>query len=153
MLEGPEGQIYLGGIDGTGNWGFPRFQRIALHRIDWQEAQAFELSQVQARANGFVLKFSAPIADAVQDTSMHLKLNQWHYQTDGSRSAIEPLAIDSISFSDDRTEVFVQCAELSPKKVVHLKLNELLLSQAGDMILNPEAWYTLNEIPDRNGPN
>ncbi|MEM6342295.1 MAG: hypothetical protein AAF927_00390 [Bacteroidota bacterium] len=153
IVEGRDGQLYLGGIDGTGNWGFPRFQRIALHRVDWQEAKAFELSQVKARANGFVLEFSAPIADAVQDTSLHIKLNQWHYQSDGSRSAVESIEIDSISFSDNRKEVFVQCAQLSSQKVVHLQLNELLLSQAGDMILNPEAWYTLNEIPDKSGPN
>lgn len=153
ILEGSEGQLYLGGLDGTGNWGFPRSSRIALHRIDWQEAAAFELTQIKARANGFVMEFSAPIAEAVQDTSLHLKLSQWQYQSDGSRSEIEPIAVDSISFSADRKEVFVQSSQLSPQRVVHFELNDLLLSKAGDMILNPEAWYTLNQIPDKSGPN
>ncbi|MFK7920730.1 MAG: hypothetical protein AB8H47_02175 [Bacteroidia bacterium] len=153
IIEGADGQIYIGGLDGTGNWGFPRSKRIALHYVEWQEANAFELSKVEARQNGFILNFSEPFAEAIADTALHLKLEQWHYQADGSISTVETISVDSISFSDSRESIFIQTDKMKSGHVVHIKLDDLLLSKAGNMILNPEAWYTLNQIPNKSGPN
>lgn len=153
ITEGAEGQIYIGGLDGTGNWGFPRSRRIALHYVEWQEANAFELSKVEARQNGFVLNFSEPIAEAVTDTALHLKLEQWHYEADGAISQVETISIDSISISESRQSIFIQTDKMKSGNVIHFRLHDLLISNTGNMILNPEAWYTLNQIPDRSGPN
>lgn len=151
MIEGPKGEIYIGGLDGTGNWGFPRSKRIALHRLAWQDAPVFELSQVRAKSDGFLLQFSEPLAEAVQDTSLHLQLEQWSYQNDGTISDTESIEPDSIHISADRQSVFIKASTMTAGKVVHIKLNELLISNGDRMILNPEAWYTLNQIPDESG--
>ncbi|MEL6650666.1 MAG: hypothetical protein AAFQ87_07690, partial [Bacteroidota bacterium] len=153
LVEAPSGNVFLGGLDGNGNWGFPRSRRIALHRLEWQEAEAFEIEQISARQNGFVLTFSEGIAPAAQDSLLGLQLTQWRYDEKVRVQDEEPIELDSLHLSADRKQLFVETSDHQAGRVVHLRFVSSLVSEKGNLLLTEDAWYTLNEIPDTKGPN
>jgi cytochrome c len=152
LLEGPDGKIYAGGLDGIGNWGFPQSKRNGLDLLTWQDTDAFDLYSVEARAKGLLIRFTQALAEGEGTNPSHYQLSQWHYLPSGKASPASKLLIEGTSLSADRKELFLAIPEMKEGNVLYLKLANPPLSEAGQILWSNEAWFTLNNVPDEEGP-
>lgn len=152
LCWGPDGAIYVGGIGAAGNWGqFGKLQ-YGLQRLTYNGKAVFDLLAVRARSDGFELEFTQPIQFGIGDDPSFYTLVQWTYEPTtnyGGPPVNESMvAIESVKISDDRTRVFLQTSNAKKGYVIHLRVNQDVVSEQSQTLWNAEAWYTLNEIPE-----
>lgn len=152
---GPDGALYVGGIGSTGNWGQAGKERFGLQRLKWTGAPVFDLRAVRAKANGFELEFTEPVAAGSGRHLDDYTVSQWRYVPTeaygGPKVDERRLAVLSATFSRDRRKVFLEVEGLREGHVVYLRVSPSVVSASGQGLWATEAWYTLNRIPDAKG--
>lgn len=153
VVIGPDRAIYVGGIGSTGNWGQAGKERYGLEKLVFNGNIPFEPLAVRAFANGFEIDFTAPVMEGMGESVADYRVVQWRYeptsQYGGPKLDVERLPVQSVTFSSDRSKVFLELSSLKEGHVVYLDVNRGLADTRGRELWTTEAWYTLNRIPRR----
>lgn len=152
---GPDGALYVGGIGSTGNWGQTGKERFGLQRLKYNGKSTFEMLAVRARANGFDVEFTEPLAPGNGEDASSYNVERFRYvpteEYGGPKVDETPLKVKSVTVSPDRKRAFVELDGLRPEHVVHIRLDNNLRSKSGQRLWSTETWYTLNKIPTQKG--
>lgn len=152
---GPDGALYVGGIGSTGNWGQAGKERFGLQRLKWNGAPVFDLLAVRARANGFEVEFTEPVAPGSGRNLDDYTVRQWRYVPTeaygGPKVDETAVPVRSATFSRNRRKVFLELEGLNEGHVVHLRVSPAVQAASGRSLWATEAWYTLNRLPDARG--
>ncbi len=151
LLLGAGGGIFVGEIGNPGNWGVPGKEWFGLERLRPNGHSTFELLEVRARAGGFEMVFSEPVADAIEIQPGDVTVKQWFYhataQYGGPKYDTRELPVTALRLGEDRRRILLEVDGLARGHVVHLHVDPRVISSRGDAAWVHEAWYTLNELP------
>ncbi len=144
----PQGDLIVGGT----NRGWPVRGPLpyALQRLDWTGKLPFEVKEINARPDGFLVTFTQPIdADIASRPATYALTSYTHIYQQGYGSP-----------EVDHTQPTVTLASVSPDRLqVHLKVDGLVQghvhefdfqksrSQSGEALVHGKAYYTLNQLP------
>ncbi len=144
----PEGDLVVGGT----NRGWPvRGPRpYALQRLDWTGKTPFEVKEINARPDGFLVTFTKPVDQAIASKPESYSLSTYTYiyrQGYGSPEVdhTKP-TVTQASVSDDGLQVHLQIDGLVQGHVHDFDFQGVRSADA-EPLLHPNAYYTLNEIP------
>ena len=131
-------------------WGSKGPELQGLQRIRWRERVPFEIETVTARPDGFQLSFTRPVKrDSLVTDSF--RMESYTYELHAAYGSAEmdkcDVRIESVDFVNDTT-----CRiRVTPMRAGYVHEMHLggVVSRDGDVLLHPEAYYTLIEIPKR----
>ncbi|NJM93597.1 MAG: DUF1080 domain-containing protein [Cytophagales bacterium] len=151
LTWGPDGGLYVGGIGVAGNWGQDGKLKYGLQRLSYNSKTTFEMLAVRAKANGFEIEFTEPIAENEWLSAENFLVKHWYYEATpaygGPKKGTEVLKVKSLTLSPDRKTVFLEITGLKKEYVVYFLIQKPFLSATGQSLWNGECWYTLNNIP------
>ncbi len=147
----PEGSLIAGGTNR--GWPVRGPKAYAVQRLDWTGLVPFEIKEIKARPTGFELTFTKPVDQAVASRPEVYQLKTFthiYHEGYGSPEVDQtvPKAI-AAQVSDDGLKVELQVDGLMQGHVHDFYLPELQ-SAAGEKLLHTSAYYTLNEIPQKD---
>ncbi len=143
-----DGKLITGGTNR--GWPVRGMKDNLLERLEWTGRVPFEIRDIRAQSDGFVVRFTRPADASVAANPESYKLQTYtHIYQQGYGSP-----------EVDHTTPSVTAAELAPDGLsVRLRVKGLVQghihdfhlpsfkSRDGEMILHDRAYYTLNEIP------
>jgi hypothetical protein len=143
----PNGALFVGGTDR--GWGARGGKPFALQRLDWSGMTPFEIHEMRVKPDGFELTFTAPVdpATAGKPESYQFRTFTYIYQSNYGSPEVDETKppIESATVAADGRSVRLKTAlnlgHLHELKPVGVR------SAAGQPLLHPLAYYTLNEIP------
>lgn len=144
----PSSKLIAGGTNR--GWPVRGMKDNLLQRLDWTGRVPFEILDIRARHDGFVLRFTRPVDKTLAARPATYQLETYTHIYRAAYGSPEV----------DQTHPTVTAAEVSPDGLsVRLRINGLvqghvhdfhlpgLKSADGELILHDRAYYTLNEIP------
>lgn len=144
----PEGDLIVGGT----NRGWPvRGPRpYALQRLDWTGKVPFEVKEINARSNGFVITFTKPVDRTIASRTDSYSLTTYtHIYQQGYGSPevdhTTPEVTQSV-VSKDGLKVHLQIKGLVQGHVHDFDFSRIR-SVEHKPLVHPNAYYTLNEVP------
>ncbi|RNC81413.1 MAG: DUF1080 domain-containing protein [Phycisphaera sp.] len=151
ITRGPDGEIFIGGIGGGGNWNW-RDTRFGFQRLTPTGDTVFEFESVRATPDGFELRFTRDIDSNWLEDPANYALSQWGYEPTaeygGVKRRIEKLHVAEarvVSRTGSGSAVRIRVPGLERGSCVHIRCDAE--SVAGEQMWSPEAWYTLIEVP------
>ena len=151
MAYGPDGALYVGGIGSSGNWQQTGKNWYGLEKLKYNGKSTFEMLAIRALSDGIEIEFTEPLrhGDGLKKDMYSVK--QWRYEPTanygGPKLDEAILNINEISISPNRKRVFLQLDGMKERHVIYLHLNDYFIADSGNTLWSPEAWYTLNQIP------
>jgi hypothetical protein len=146
----PQGDLIVGGT----NRGWPvRGPRpYALQRLDWTGKVPFEIKEINARPDGFLVKFTKPVDRLVASQAASYKLSTYthiYHQGYGSPEVDHTTpTVTKALVSKDGFQVHLQVKDLVQGHVHDFDLQSIR-SKENKPLVHANAYYTLNEIPSR----
>jgi glucose/arabinose dehydrogenase len=144
----PDGSLFTGGTNR--GWGSVGKNNFSLERVDWTGKVPFEILEMRAARDGFVLTFTQEIDDktAADLSSYDMDCYTYIYQSSYGSPVVDKTkpTITSATVSADKKSVHLMVGGIVKGNVHELKLPGVKNS-AGENLLHPIAYYTLNEIP------
>ena len=144
----PNGRLLAGGTNR--GWPVRGLKDNLLQRLDWTGRTPFEVLEVQARPDGFLLRFTRPVdaASAGRPDSYDLQTYTHIYQEGYGSPEVDQTrpVVEAAEVATDRMSVRLRIRGLVQGHVHDLHLPGLR-TQDGEPLLHDRAYYTLNEIP------
>lgn len=146
----PQGALFVGGTNR--GWGSRGTLPFSIERLDWTGQIPFEIHEMRARPDGFELTFTQPIDAASARDLAGYKLSTYTYIYQSGYGSPEvdhttPTVL-SATVSEDNTRIRLVIQGLQRGHVHELHMPDLR-SRAGLPLLHPQAYYTLNHIPEK----
>jgi len=146
----PDGSLFVGmtnrGWSSLGN------RSYGLQRVRFTGERPFAIREMRAKPDGFELRFTAPVDEATlrADGAFSLGSYTYHYSSSyGSEEIdLEEHAITAIEPGPDGRTVRLRVEGLRELYVHELRTSGLR-SAEGEPLDFPNAYYTLNRIPER----
>jgi glucose/arabinose dehydrogenase len=148
LIQANDGSMFVGGTNR--GWGSRGPQQYSLDRLVWTGKSPFEIHEMRAGPDGFELTFTEKVdpATAADPKSYELSTYTYIYQSvygspevDGTMPAITKVEVSPDGLS----------ARLFVEKLQEGHVHELhatgVRSAAGQPLLHPQAYYTLNYLP------
>lgn len=152
MVWGPDGALYVGGVGMVGGWSWKE-KRSGLQRMKYNGKSTFEMLAIRAKPKGFEIEFTEPLEDDKILNPEDFLVQQWWYQPTenygGPKMDLTQLEISTLEVSEDRKRLLLNLPGLKKEHVVYFRLPENLRSGTQQPLWSSEAWYTLNNIPDK----
>jgi hypothetical protein len=148
MTFAPDGSLFVGmtnrGWSSLGN------RSYGITRLRQQGSLAFAIREMRAKPDGFELVFTEPVETNTAADPASYTLESYTYQYSGAYGSDEidkkPHAIASAAPSADGLSVYLKVKDLRALYVHELHAKGLR-SAKGQPLLYPDAYYTLNRIP------
>ncbi|MEQ9410712.1 MAG: hypothetical protein RIK87_23580 [Fuerstiella sp.] len=144
----PAGDLIVGGT----NRGWPvRGPRpYALQRLDWTGRVPFEVKEINARPDGFLITFTKPVDRqiAAEPDAYALSTYTHIYQQGYGSPEVDhttPLVVNA-TVSDDATQVRLKIDGLVQGHVHDFDFSRIRSAESAPLV-HVNAYYTLNEIP------
>ena len=147
----PDGSMFTGGTNR--GWGSHGRKPFSLQRVNWTGKVPFEIHEMHARPDGFHLTFTLP-ADPktlADPASYNMECYTYIYQGGYGSPVVdrtEPKITKAIPGKDGKS-VHLVIDGLVKGNVHELKLPGVRAKDGELPLLNPAAYYTLNEIPSK----
>jgi hypothetical protein len=146
LAFGPDGSLYVG-MTNRG-WGSVGGKPWGLQRLVYTGVEPFEILTMKVTKEGFDLTFTKPLGPKAEEAKafalQSFTYNYW--STYGSPEVDHRAeAIAGVKVSADRKTVSLTVPNRRRGRVYELAAN--VADAAGEPILHPEAYYTLNEVP------
>ena len=149
VLFAPDGSLLVGMT--SRGWSSLGTQAYGLQRVRWSGTTPFAIQEMRALPDGFELVFTTEVdpASAALTTSYNLKSYTYLYSNAYGSAEIDPqpLTVTSATLSADRRRVRLQVDGLRALYVHELRATGVR-SAAGAALAHPDAYYTLNRIPE-----
>ncbi|MFT5470892.1 MAG: hypothetical protein ACI8UO_006024 [Verrucomicrobiales bacterium] len=143
-----DGVVFTGGSNR--GWGARGGQAFNFERVNWTGKIPFEVHEMRAKPDGFELTFTQPVdkvtASAAESYSM--RAFTYIYQKGYGSPEVDEVkpSITVASVSEDGKTVRLKVDSLTKGHVHELHLDGVK-NEAGQQLLHPVGYYTLNEIP------
>ncbi|MEO6097906.1 MAG: T9SS type A sorting domain-containing protein [Fibrobacteria bacterium] len=155
MVESPDGTI-IGGALGHGDNDGWNWQGVLGGLTKWTPNKASIMDIVAIRSNnkGFDLEFTEPVkASDISPESFWVvsyAYNSWSEAYGGSPEDVKKMNITALQSSADRKVVAMAIEGLAKGRVYDIMFKKDLQAENGKINLFQHAWYTLNEISERD---
>lgn len=145
----PQGDLIVGGTNR--GWPVRGPREFALQRLDWTGKVPFEIKEINARPNGFLVTFTEPVDRAIASNPDSYSVTTYtHIYQQGYGSPevdhTNPTIVKS-DVSDDGMQAWLQVDGLVQGHVHEFDLQPIR-SLEGKKLVHTNAYYTLNEIPN-----
>jgi glucose/arabinose dehydrogenase len=149
-LDQKEGVLFVGGSNR--GWGSRGSKPFTFERVRWTGKTPFEIASMTANHDGFTLNFSEPLDPASAADPASYTMAAWSYILQGDYGSPEvdqaSPKVTAAKLSADAKSVRLTVEGLVKGHVHHLGAKGVK-SAAGAPLWHPEAFYTLNEIPNK----
>jgi hypothetical protein len=147
----PDGTMLTGGTNR--GWGSRGRKPFSLQRVNWTGKVPFEIHEMHAKPDGFHLTFThaADLKTLADTASYSMECYTYIYQGSYGSPVVdktEPKIAKAIPGKDGKS-VHLVIDGLVKGNVHELKLPGVLIKDGSHGLLNPAAYYTLNEIPSK----
>lgn len=144
----PKGRLITGGTNR--GWPVRGMKDNLLQRIDWTGRTPFEILDIQARPDGFLVRFTQPVDPKTASQPDRYTLHTYtHIYQQGYGSPEVDMTypeVTSAEVASDRMSVRLRINGLVQGHVHEFHIPQVL-SHEGETLLHNRAYYTLNEIP------
>ena len=148
LAQAEDGSLFAG-LTNRG-WSSLGTASHGLQRVVWSGKTPLEIVEMKARPDGFELVFTQPIDPASASDPKSYRLSSYTYLYHATYGSDEidarELAITAAQVAPDHRSVRLKAAGLRPF-YVHELTAAGVRNAAGQKLLHPEAYYTLNRIP------
>jgi hypothetical protein len=145
----PSGIIFTGGSNR--GWASRGSKPFTFERVRWSGKVPFEMLTMYATKDGFELTFTDPVDAAAAGNVANYSMEAWTYILQSGYGSPEvdqaKPTIKSAKVSPDGKKVRLMIDGRVKGHVHHLKLQNIK-AKSGNGLWHPEAYYTLNEIPN-----
>lgn len=145
-----DGSLVIG--ESNRGWNSLGTRSYGMQRLVWTGKVPFEIGKMEARPGGFRLTFTKPVEreSAKSLYSYEMSSYTWNYHQAYGSDEIDAkeVKITAAEVSKDGRTVDLTCEGLRPGYCHELNA-QWVWSEEREPLLHPEAWYTLNAIPDR----
>lgn len=148
LLFASDGSLFVGGTNR--GWGSRGSQPYSLDRLVWTGKTPFEVHEMRARSDGFELTFTQAVDSTTAADPASYKLSTYTYiyqaqygspEVDGTTPTIAKL---EVAPGGKGVRLYVDRLQEGHVHELHL---DGVRSAAGDPLLHPVAYYTLNYMP------
>lgn len=150
LTWGHDGSLYAGQTNR--GWGSAGTTTSGLERLIWSGKTPFEMKTVQAQPDGFEIEFTLPVdktsAENLDAYSGRSFVYKYHAAYGSPTISEEALKIKGVKVSADGLKVRVVVANLRQYHIHQLSVSGLRSAAEKLPVLHPDAYYTLNNIPD-----
>ncbi len=150
LTWGHDGSLYAG-LTNRG-WGSAGTTTSGLERLIWSGKTPFEMKTVKAQPDGFEIEFTLPVdktsAENLDAYSGRSFVYKYHAAYGSPTISEEALKIKGVKVSADGLKVRVVVANLRQYHIHQLSVAGLRSAAEKLPVLHPDAYYTLNNIPD-----
>jgi len=150
LTWGHDGSLYAGQTNR--GWGSAGTTTSGLERLIWSGKTPFEMKTVQAQPDGFEIEFTLPVdktsAENLDAYSGRSFVYKYHAAYGSPTISEEALKIKGVKVSADGLKVRVVVANLRQYYIHQLSVSGLRSAAEKLPVLHPDAYYTLNNIPD-----
>ncbi|MCA9156574.1 MAG: hypothetical protein KDA38_17405, partial [Planctomycetales bacterium] len=144
----PQGDLIVGGTNR--GWPVRGPKPYALQRLDWTGVVPFEVKEINARPDGFLVTFTKPVDPAVATRPATYSLTTYthiYQQGYGSPEVDHTVPqVTTAAVSKDGLQVHLQINGLQQGHVHDFDFQNVR-SRDGEPLVHAKAYYTLNEIP------
>ncbi|MEM7012814.1 MAG: hypothetical protein AAF585_15170, partial [Verrucomicrobiota bacterium] len=141
----PNGDLVVG--ESNRGWNSIGTRSFGLERLVWTGEVPFEIKTMEARPKGFKLTFTKP----VDPNTAQFQLLSYTYNYHSSYGSDEidhaDVNITAVNVAADGLSAELSCEGLRAGYVHELHADDVR-SKDGLRLLHPEAYYTLNQIPE-----
>lgn len=145
----PRGDLIVGGTNR--GWPVRGPKPYALQRLDWTGKIPFEIKEINARPDGFLLTFTLPVDQKVAanpETYQMSTFTHIYQQGYGSPEVDQTTPrVTKATVLEDGLQVHIQVDGLVKGHVHEFDLTGMS-DPSGNPLLHKNAYYTLNEIPN-----
>lgn len=149
LLFGPDGSLFVGMT--SRGWSSLGTHSYGLQRVSWTGEMPFALREMRARPDGFELVFTGEIDPATGGDPASYSMKSYTYLYSGAYGSAEiderRLTVTVAALSADRRSVDLKIAGLRELYVHELRAGGVR-SAGGKALAQPDAYYTLNRIPN-----
>ena len=148
-LDQEKGLLFAGGSNR--GWASRGTKPFTFERVKWTGKTPFEMQTITAAHDGFDLRFSEPVDPSTAGNPASYSINTFTYiyQADYGSPQVDATipTVTAATLSADQKSVQLKVDGLVRGHVHHL-VAKGVTSATAQPLWHPEAWYTLNEIPD-----
>jgi hypothetical protein len=163
LVEGSDGQIYLGMMGTTGDWSW-NGQFYGLQKLRYNGTPTFEMLAVRSRAQGIEIEFTMPVDTAIAQQASSYIVRTYAYNPSsaygGSKMSgtLTTLTPSAIQISPDRKRVYLALTGLVARtttgatagfgthRIVEVNIRKSYRSSTNTAPRDTIAFYTLNAI-------
>ena len=157
LAYGPDGKLYVGGLQAPRSWAAVAPLNASLERIDFTGKMPFEVKEVHALRDGFELTFTQPVeAKAAADPESydvtqygfkyHAKYGSPELDHDGKENAATAIKVAAAAVSPDKLKVRLKLEGWKTGYVTMVRSLDVK-NAAGEALVNDTFWYTLKQLP------
>ncbi|MBB5353024.1 glucose/arabinose dehydrogenase [Haloferula luteola] len=144
-----DGSLFVGGTNR--GWGSRGSKPFTFERVRWGGEVPFEMHHLSAIPEGFELTFTEPVDATSAGDPASYAMDAWTYvyQSEYGSPEVDAVAptVRSVQVMEDGRTVRMVIDGRVRGHVHHLRADGVR-SVTGEALVHPEAWYTLNEIPE-----
>ncbi len=150
MAFNKQGQMFVGMTNrGWNSFGDASY---GLHRLEWTGKTPFEVHEMRATSDGFLLTFTQQVDPKTAGDVKSYRMSSYTYPYSGAYGGKEiqtkSLKVSSATVGDDGRSVRLVVSPLRAMFVHELHLPGVS-SRDGKPLLHDAAYYTLNRLPKR----
>ncbi|MFH5884473.1 plastocyanin/azurin family copper-binding protein [Halalkalibaculum sp. DA3122] len=152
---GIDGSMFVGMSDR--GWSALGPESDGLQQVVWTGKVPFEIKAIRAKPDGFQLEFTKPVDSTTVRVENSYQISSFDYlyhKKYGSPIVDESTSqIKGAILSDDRMHIRLVLSEPLRAGYVYQIAANGIKSEEGQSVLHPEAYYSLNQIPEGEKAN
>ena len=152
LALGEDGSFFTGETER--GWGALGPKKHGIERLVWTGETPFEIKEIKAQPDGFVLTFTTPvdraIAEKLESYSVSGFTYLWHREYGSAPSDRAGCPVRKVVVAPDGLSVRLANICLREGYIHEIKAAGLRSAQGNEPLLHPIAYYTLNRFPDGN---
>ena len=145
MAFDKDGSMFVG--ETNRGWGSAGDANQGLQRLVWNGKMPFEMYTVKAQPDGFEIEFTMPVDRKSAEDLDSYKVSSYlykHYPVYGSPQ----INLEDVKVSDDNKKVRIVLDGMKQYYVHKISLEGVRSASNSWSLVHPDAYYTLNNIPD-----
>ena len=150
LTMGEDATLFAG--ETARGWGSVGPKQQGLERLVWTGQMPFELKEVKAQPDGFLLTFTQPVdpKTAADPASYAIGGFTYRYHSTYGSAPINRIGcpVRKVEVASDGLSVRLASVCLREGYIHEIKAAGVRAANGGAALLHPTAYYTLNKIPD-----
>ena len=149
IAQGEDGSVFAGETER--GWGSLGPKKFGLERLVWTGVTPFEIREIKAQPDGFLLTFTQPVDRATAEKPENYGVTSftylWHQEYGSAPANRLGCPIRKVVVSPDGLSVRLATLCLREGYIHEIKAPGLK-AKSGETLLHNSAFYTLNRLPD-----
>ena len=142
-----DGSLWVGETDR--GWGSIGWKRDGLQRVVWRGTAPFEIREVRATPQGFLVEFTAPVDDAatLRPDAWRVTSHTYAHHADYGAPEIDRREHAITGIARYENSVHLALDELRTGYVYAIEAGDEVRGDDGRELVHREAYYTLQRVP------